>query len=34
MIAEELAVDIGQLTDEAELADFGLDSLMSREYKT
>ena len=29
MIAEELAVDVGQLTDEVELADLGLDSLMS-----
>lgn len=29
MIAEELAVDIGQLTDEVELSDLGLDSLMS-----
>lgn len=29
LIAEELAVDIGLLTDEAEVADLGLDSLMS-----
>ncbi len=29
MIAEELAVDVGQLMDEVELADLGLDSLMS-----
>ena len=29
MIAEELAVDIGQLTDEVGLAELGLDSLMS-----
>jgi acyl carrier protein len=29
MIAEELAVDVGQLTDEVELGDLGLDSLMS-----
>ncbi|KAI9727721.1 MAG: Type I Iterative PKS [Chrysothrix sp. TS-e1954] len=29
IVANELAVDIGQLTDEVELADLGLDSLMS-----
>ena len=29
MVAEELAVDVGQLTDEAQVADLGLDSLMS-----
>jgi iterative type I PKS product template protein len=29
MLAEELAVDIGLLTDECEIADIGLDSLMS-----
>ncbi len=29
MIAEELAVDVGQLMDKVELADLGLDSLMS-----
>ena len=29
LIAEQLAVDVGQLTNEIELADLGLDSLMS-----
>lgn len=29
LVAQELAVDIGMLTDVAEIADFGLDSLMS-----
>lgn len=29
VVAEELAVDVGMLTDEARVSDFGLDSLMS-----